>query len=109
MLTFVITNIFLLALGGMLFLMTRALPRVEEPDLAVRRGPLERWITSGAPERIDAAMKSFLSKFLRRSKILVLRVDNILTTKLQNMQKEEKVKPQFDQLISEREAETVEQ
>ena len=77
----------MVSLSTVLYLMVRALPRiVEDPDTE-RRGMLDRWAHSQLPEKVDVAMNNFLLKFLRKVKVLVLRLDNTLSKHLQ------KVKP----------------
>lgn len=78
---FIFTTILMLCLGAVLYLTVQALPRiVEEP--ADETNFFERWARSEMPEKIDAAFNSFLLKFLRKFKILVLRLDNVLSKQL---------------------------
>lgn len=49
------------------------------------------------PEKIDAVLNGFLVKFLRRLKVLILRVDNALSRHLQKVKPEENgKKPNID-------------
>jgi hypothetical protein len=86
---FIFTTILMLCLGTMLYLMVLALPRIEEGP-AVERGFFDRWARSEMPEKIDAAFNNFLLKFLRRVKVLILKLDNALSKHLQKMRPEEK-------------------
>lgn len=78
MFQFVVTNILMVSLGIVLYLVARALPRVDETSRPAH-GPLGRWITSEIPERVDTALNNFLGKFLRRTKVFLLKIDNMLT------------------------------
>jgi hypothetical protein len=86
----------MVALGVVLYLMVRALPRVaEEP--AAKENFLDRWAHSEIPEKIDAAFNGFLLKFLRRVKVFALKFDNAVSSGLRKVSAEEKEKRQnFD-------------
>jgi hypothetical protein len=84
MILFVSTDILLLAIGAILYLMVRALPRVaEEPS--DRQGVLDRWAHSELPEKLDAAFDTFLIKFLRKLKVFIMRLDNALSKYLRKI------------------------
>jgi hypothetical protein len=74
----------MLSVGWILFLVARALPRVEE-EPPKKANILDRWAASELPERFDAAFNSYLVKFLRKTKIVLLRIDNSLTARLKKM------------------------
>ena len=86
MFQFVVTNILMVSLGIVLYLVARALPRVDES--IPTHGPLGRWVTSEIPERVDLALNSFLGKFLRRMKLFLLKIDNILTERIKKIKTE---------------------
>lgn len=88
---FAFTILLMLALGTVLYLMVRALPRVvEEPQ--ARESFLDRWAHSEIPEKIDAAFNGFLVKFLRRVKVFALKFDNAVSAGLRKAAAEEKEK-----------------
>ena len=108
MFTFIVTNIFLLALATILFLAIRALPRIEEPEGIIKQNVFERWLTSGVPEKLDTTLNTFLAKTLRKSRVLVLRVDNYVNNKLKHITHENgngKPKPDFKEIIGEKQEE----
>lgn len=78
MLQFIATNILMISLGVILYITVRTLPRIDDSQLPEKKGVLERWIASEMPEKIDAALNSFLAKFLRRLKVSLLKIDNSL-------------------------------
>ena len=86
----------MLSLGAVLYLMVRALPRItEEPS--EKKNFLDRWAHSDVPEKMDAAFNVFLLKFLRRVKIFVLKLDNMLSKELRKIKSEEhSAKPVID-------------
>jgi len=83
MLQFIIVNILFVAAGTALYLVVRTLPRLG--DERAHPHPLtlvERLIVSEIPERVDAALSAFLSKFLRRTHVILLRLDNFVSKSL---------------------------
>ena len=104
MLTFITANLFLISLAIILFLVVRTLPRIENPEEVIKQSPLERWVTSGVPERLDAVLNAFLAKTLRKTKVLVLKVDNFVTSQLKRVADENgngKPKPDFKEVLGE--------
>jgi len=90
----------MLALGTILYLFVRALPRIEKEE-NVKVGFIERWITSDLPERFDFTLNNFLVKFLRRLKVLVLRIDNLVGNRLKRMnliEKQNGAKPDWSEI-----------
>ncbi len=75
---FIITNIFMLSVGAVLYMAVRTLPRIEDEPAIEKRGAFERWLTSEVPEKIDAALNGFLFKSLKKTRVLLLRFDNTL-------------------------------
>lgn len=88
MFQFIVTNVLMVSLAAIFYLILGALPRIGEDENTKKMGILERWIQSGAPERIDAALNGFLFKFLRKLKVFSLRVDNFLTESLKKVKAE---------------------
>ncbi|HEY5220753.1 MAG TPA: hypothetical protein VIJ29_01205 [Candidatus Paceibacterota bacterium] len=92
---FIFTIILMACLGIVLYLTAQALPRIEEVP-SDEKGFLERWAHSEMPEKIDAVFNNFLAKFLRRTKVLILKLDNILAKHLQKIKPEEDRRPSID-------------
>jgi hypothetical protein len=85
---FIFTTILMLCVGTVLYLTVQALPRIaEEPNDG--KNFFEKWARSEMPEKIDAAFNNFLLKFLRKFKIVVLRLDNILSKHLRSITPQE--------------------
>ena len=91
----IFTIILMICLGTVLYLTVQALPRVEEVP-SEEKGFLERWAHSEIPEKIDAVFNNFLLKFLRRTKVLILKLDNALAKHLQKIKPEEDKRPNID-------------
>ena len=96
MIQFIFTDILMLSLGVVLYLMVRALPRIaEEPS--EKKNFLDRLAHSDIPEKMDAILNIFLLKFLRKVKILVMKLDNMLSRGLRKIKPEENgAKPAID-------------
>lgn len=90
MTAFIFTDIFMISISVVLYLMVRALPRVTE-EAPARAGFLDRLAHSELPEKLDAALNGFLIKFLRKAKVAILKIDNLLYSHLQNIRSKETV------------------
>ena len=84
MFSFIFSTLLMLSLGTILYLVARSLPRVEEEPNA-KPSVLDRWATSEIPEKIDAAFNAFLLKFLRKTRVLILKFDNTITKHLKKI------------------------
>lgn len=84
MLQFILTDILMVSLGTILYLVARSLPRIgEEPT--TKQNMFERWVSSEMPEKFDAAFNNFLLKFLRKLKLVLLKADNSITRHLKKI------------------------
>lgn len=84
MFQFVLTTIFMASLGTMLYLVARSLPRIGE-EVSSKPGFIERLSSSEIPEKIDAVFNNFLFKFLKKSKVFLLKVENFVNNKLKTI------------------------
>ena len=89
MIEFIFMSVLMVSLSAMLYLMVRALPRVSPEEEGERHGLLDRWAHSQIPEKIDHTLNGFLLKFLRRLRVLILRIDNTLSRHLQRVKPED--------------------
>lgn len=80
-------NILLVGAGLIVWLLVRALPRVTE-ETPGGKSWFERWLTSELPGKIDAFTSTLWVRTLRRFKVFVLRLDNVLNQKIQRMKLE---------------------
>jgi len=75
--------VFMAGLGAMFYLVARAVPRVSDGEAHLyQHGKLDAWLGSLPLEQVDAFLNSSLEKALRKAKIGVLKVDNLVTAYL---------------------------
>lgn len=108
MVLFIFTLVLMFSLSAVLYLMVRALPRVEEVDgtiggadgfggmagsgaagIGTPHGLLDRWAHSEIPEKIDASFNAWLLKLLRKFKVFTLKLDNAISTHLRKINREQ--------------------
>ncbi len=105
----IVSNIFMVSVGVFLYIVARSLPRLqEEAQSTQKKSVIDRFVTSDIPRKIDEIINSFLGKFLRKTKVFLMRFDNSITKKLQTMGNENnngnsngKPKINFDEITSE--------
>jgi hypothetical protein len=87
MLEFILINILFISLGGILYIIAKTLPRIDEngDQIIEKKSNLEKFIISDLPHKFDKNLNFYTGKFFRKLKILILRLDNYLTHKLKNM------------------------
>jgi hypothetical protein len=95
MFAFILTNIFFLSLTGVILLVVRALPRVEE-DKVKKQSFLDKIAASEIPEKLDAALGSTMFKLLRKLKVLILRLDNYINKEIKRFSRGVAEKPSQD-------------
>lgn len=85
---FILDLIIMISLSGVLFLIARTLPKINDKDISTSR--------SNTPfmliylEKIDEHIRSGTEKFLRRFRVSVLKLDNFVSRKIDNYKKEVK-------------------
>jgi hypothetical protein len=84
MIQFILMNALFISIGGIIYIILKTLPQIEEVQ-SPKESFLEKFIISELPHKIDAIFNFYLSKILRRLKILVLKLDNYLSEKLKNI------------------------
>jgi len=80
---FIIQSVIFVSLAVLLFLILRALPKMEElkeSDTSKAEG--KKYLTSINLEKADDLVGRIIEKFLRRLKIFTLRFDNVLSKTL---------------------------
>ena len=95
MLEFVSEMLMMVSAGAVVYLIARAMPRVsdEEPNAARPSGAPHPFIVY--VERVDERILSFAEKLLRRARVVLLKLDNAVTTKLNRFKKEQPKEPGF--------------
>lgn len=107
MTSFILEIIMVASLGVVLYLFARALPRVD--DVLVSPGDKKlrtHWLTVYL-EKADEWLKVVFEKFLRRVKVLLLKLDNIVSKRLNKFKKEpqKEMKLPSDEVIEKKEEE----
>lgn len=76
------------SLGLVIYLLARAVPRVEDAP-APARGPnfFDKLMAKIPMAKIDEAINSSLAKFLRKIKVLILKIDNFANDRLGKLTK----------------------
>lgn len=76
------------SLGLVIYLLARAVPRVEDAPAPVR-GPnfFDKLMAKIPMAKIDGAINSSLAKFLRKIKVLILKIDNFANDRLGKLTK----------------------
>lgn len=80
--------IIMLALGVVLYLMARALPRVDDIETTPSKALELHWFTP-ILEKIDERLKRFLERLFRRLKVVILKLDNFVSARLSKVKREE--------------------
>lgn len=87
---FLLQIIVFLSLGFIVYLFARALPRVSDETLvasAGKAGVLDRLLKKLPLAKMDLAINAFWGKALRRFKIVVLKIDNLLNRYISKVKK----------------------
>jgi poly-D-alanine transfer protein DltD len=85
---FILQTFFITSLAVIIYLMARSLPRIQEAEGHVTLSDyLEKWVAKLPLSKIDDSLNNRLEKFLRRTRVLVLKLDNSINRHL-NKRKE---------------------
>lgn len=77
---FILQVIVMLSLGTAVYLIARAIPRVSEaPAPAVKKNYFDELVKRIPFEKIDAFLNAAAAKILRRVKVFIMKVDNLIT------------------------------
>ncbi|MEK7630263.1 MAG: hypothetical protein AAB432_02700 [Patescibacteria group bacterium] len=82
MVKFILQNLIFLSLAAILYFFVRTLPRIDDNEL--RHLPLKpgtHWFTAYL-EKADEWLKFVLEKLLRRVRLLIMKLDNAISKKL---------------------------
>ncbi len=76
----------MIALGVVFFMLVRSLPRIEDNEEKKEKKSLfEKWLVSELPERADLFMSNLLAKWLRKIRVFILKMDNLLGNHLKKI------------------------
>lgn len=86
MYNFILQTIIMLSLGTIIYLIARTIPRVTETtSVEPHKNYFEQLVRKIPLEKADALINAMLGKFLRKFKIIVMKLDNFLTGRLRNL------------------------
>lgn len=107
MIEFILIDVLLISLGVILYIIARAIPRVEDDPVTIeKKNFLDRFAHSDVPEKLDGMFNLFLLKSLKRIKILTLKFDNALSRQLKKIRSDENDKKSaidFKEIIEDKE------
>lgn len=104
MLAFVFEILVFASLAGILALAMRTLPRISNEVFVGTRSLVRTHELMLFLERMDETLKSVFEKFLRRAKVVILKLDNIVTKKIAQFS-EERAKEKLTFIVEEKPAE----
>jgi len=91
---FILQTSIVLSLGVIIYLIARAVPRITESGTALpRQNTFDRFISRLPLTEIDSAFNSFLEKFLRKAKVLIMKIDNLITNWIGKVKKPSEANP----------------
>jgi hypothetical protein len=80
--SFIFEIVIFVALAGILAITLRVLPRVSNEVFTGSHSFIKAHEVMVFFEQMDSALKSVLEKFLRRAKVIILKLDNFVTKKI---------------------------
>lgn len=86
MYNFILQTIIMVSLGAVIYLFARAVPRVDDSAPSKQsRDYIEELLNKLPLEKADAFLSALFEKTLRKLKVVILKLDNLLTKHLQNL------------------------
>ncbi len=92
MYNFILQILLMSSLGAVIYLIARAIPRVGDDFLGEKNMPkhsrFDNFVHNYLKiEKLDTVLNSYLEKFLRKAKVFIMRVDNIVSGYLDKLKK----------------------
>ncbi len=90
--SFILETLMFVSLGAIVMIVARGLPRMED-EVTTERHARDFWamVAKKVPlDRIDESFNHAFHKFLRKSKVFIMRADNIVTGKLKSFRSDNK-------------------
>ncbi len=91
---FISNIVMMLSFGTFLYIIARALPRIDESEIEDKKLVKSHWIFYFL-EKIDIRTKAYLEKFLRKIGVVLLKLENKVQKKLSKFKKESAPKKSF--------------
>lgn len=86
MYNFILEIALMLGLGAMIYMVARAVPRIGD-EIQETHTKLDRLFASIPLHKADALLNNFLEKFLRKTKLVLMKLDNSLGSYLDKIRK----------------------
>ncbi len=87
MTSFILQILVFVSLGLIVYLLVKAAPRVGNEPLPKQVNPFDKLMAKVPMAKIDENINSFLSKFLRKSKVVIMKIDNFINHRLGKLTK----------------------
>ncbi|MBI2514912.1 hypothetical protein HYV91_01835 [Candidatus Wolfebacteria bacterium] len=87
MYNFILQFSLMVSLGVMIYLMARALPRVGDEIVQSEQSKIDQWFSALPLDKIDSAFGNFAEKFLRRFRLILMKLDNLVGGYLHRVKK----------------------
>ncbi len=88
MVIFILQIIMMVSLGAILFVFARILPRIDDARVDEIRASLSFHHLVSYFEKFDEWFGAIFQKYLRRLRVVILKIDNILGAKLNKIKKD---------------------
>ena len=90
--SFILETVIFAGLGALILILARALPKIEDETTAgrTRKGRLARFFKKIPLDKIDDSLNLVFHKALRKIKIVIMKTDNLVTRKLNNVRSSDK-------------------
>ncbi len=89
MITFILQIIAVLALGFIVYMLGRVVPRVHESDIEkAKETSMFHWLV-GYLEQVDDWLLWLFEKFLRKLRVNIMKLDNVVSKRLAKFKKEQ--------------------
>jgi hypothetical protein len=84
MYSFILQLVVMVSLAVIIYLVARTIPRIDENAVLGERKRhfFDDFVSKLPLEKVDSIFSNLLEKMLRRSKIVIMKIDNILTRKI---------------------------
>lgn len=83
---FILQTVFMLSLGTLIYLISRSVPRVTEINQSHPKRDYFGELMEKIPlEKVDAFISANLEKFLRKLKVVIMKLDNLVTKHLKSV------------------------
>ena len=89
MYNFVLQILVFSSLGLVIYLLAQAVPRVEETETPRGSGFFDKLMKKLPMAKIDKSLDSFFAKFLRKVRVVIMKLDNFINHRLGKLKKKE--------------------